>query len=355
MKSITENINAKKPDIENSIYKIIPSAITEEYLDKYINNNFYKYDKDSLNKGLFLPMRELLERGGKRWRPYIFLLLLECFGLTKEEIKKDFDISAVIEIVHNGTLLVDDIEDRGELRRGKPCVHKIYGEDVAINAGNTMYFLPLKLIEKSTVPNEQKIRLYEAYMDEMSNLSFGQALDIFWHSNNKIPVEEEYMQMCLGKTGSLASMAARFACIVAGKTKEEELLFSKSIGHIGVGFQIQDDILDVIAKDRNAFGKSYGNDITEGKKTMMVIYTCEISDKEDKENLISILAEHTQDKAKLDKAIEILNKYNSVEYAAKKAGEIAKSAWTKIENSINDGKPKDELKDFFDFLINRKM
>ena len=355
MSEITENIEAKKEDIENSIYEIIPKNITEEYFDKYINNGFYKYDKDALDKGIFLPIRDLLERGGKRWRPYMLLLLLECFGLNEEEIKKHIDFSSIVEIVHNGTLLVDDIEDRAEMRRGKSCVHKIYGEDVAINAGNAMYFLPLKIVRSSNVSNEKKIRLYEAYEDEMNNLSFGQAMDIVWHKNNSIPSQEEYLQMCLCKTGALSSMSARFACILSGKSKKEEMLFAKAIGHLGVGFQIQDDILDIALKDRGDFGKSYGNDITEGKKTLMVIYTCSIADKEDKEELISILNEHTRDKAKIDKAIEILNKYNSVEYSAKIARKIAESSWKDIENQIDEKKAKQELKDFFDYLINRKI
>ncbi|RLG13901.1 MAG: hypothetical protein DRN66_03315 [Candidatus Nanohalarchaeota archaeon] len=355
MKKIAGNLNAKRQYIEEALYRIMPKNITKEYLERYTNNNFYKYDKESIEKGLFAPMRELLERGGKHWRPYLYLLLLECFGMTEEQIKKYIDFSAIIEIIHNGTLLVDDIEDGAELRRGKPCVHKIYGNDVAINTGNTMYFLPMKLIKEMNVSGEQKTRICETYYDEMSNLSFGQAIDIFWHKNDKIPGREEYMQMCLCKTGALASMAARFACIVAGKTKAEEMLFGKAIGHLGVGFQIQDDILDIVSQDRTGFGKAYGNDITEGKKTLMVLHACETAYSKDREILMSILSEHTRDKSKINEAIGIIKKYNSVEFASEEAKKIAKSAWGQIDVFLEEGNAKKELKDFFDYLIEREI
>ena len=355
MKRTSEKFNEKKKIIDESICKIAPKKITEEYLEKYTNNNFYKYDKEALEKAMLMPMKELLERGGKRWRPYLYLLLLECFGLNKQEIKKYIDFTAIIEIIHNGTLLVDDIEDNAKLRRGKLCVHKIYGEDIAINTGSIMYFLPMKLIKEMELSEQQKSRICETYYDEMSNLSFGQAMDIYWHKNNKIPEKEEYMQMCLCKTGALASIAARFACIIAGKTKTDEILFGNAIGHLGIGFQIQDDILDIISKNENDFGKAYGNDITEGKKTLMVIHACQRANPKDRENLIFILSAHTRDTSKINEAIEIIKKYNSVEFASKEAEKIVKNSWREIECFLDDKKPKQELKDFFNYLIKRKI
>jgi len=86
--------------------------------------------------------------------------------------------------VHNGSLIVDDIEDQSELRREKPCVHKIYGVDVAINAGNMMYFLPMLLIKNNNkYSTKVKNELYKIYIDEMVNIHMGQAWDIYWHNN----------------------------------------------------------------------------------------------------------------------------------------------------------------------------
>ena len=342
-------------EIENAIYKIIPKNITEKYINENINNNFYKYDNNAINKALFLPIRDLLERGGKRWRPKLFLLFLDCFGLQKKAIETYFDISAIIEIIHNGTLLTDDIEDDANLRRGKPCIHKMYGNDIAINAGSAMYFLPLKLIEKTHISDKQKNRLYKAYVDEMNNLSFGQAIDIFWHKNNIIPNIKEYLQMCLCKTGALSSMAVRFASILAKKQKEEEMLFSKAIGHLGVGFQIQDDILDIVLKNRDNFGKVYGNDITEGKKTLMIIHTYEVANNNDKNKLISILDKHTKNKDEIDDAIKLLNKYDAINFAKNQARKIAKNAWNEIDIVLKKSKAKQELKNFFDYLIEREI
>src|SRR5690606_15600271 len=148
-----------------------------------------------------------------------------------------------------GTLVIDDIEDSSEVRRGKPCTYKLYGLDIAVNAGNAMYYLPLlPLMEKnSKVPVEQQKDIYQIYVQEMINLSVGQAMDIAWHkglANADEISEEDYMQMCAYKTGTLARMAAKLAAVIAGA--EPQLV--EKLGHfaesIGVAFQMQDDILD---------------------------------------------------------------------------------------------------------------
>jgi geranylgeranyl diphosphate synthase type I len=97
---------------------------------------------------------------------------------------EDFvDFAIIPEVIHNGTLMVDDIEDSSEFRRGKPCTYKIYGLDIAINAGNAMYYLPLlPLIKnKEKISKEKLCKIYEIYVQEMINLSLGQAMDISWH------------------------------------------------------------------------------------------------------------------------------------------------------------------------------
>ncbi|NIV44480.1 MAG: polyprenyl synthetase family protein, partial [Gammaproteobacteria bacterium] len=92
------------------------------------------------------PMWDFLERGGKRWRPALFLLVIEALG---EDSEKFLDFAIIPEVIHNGTIMVDDVEDDSTFRRGKPCTHRIFGIDIAVNTGNAMYFLPLLTLIKN--------------------------------------------------------------------------------------------------------------------------------------------------------------------------------------------------------------
>lgn len=119
----------------------------------------------------------MLDRGGKRWRSVLVMLIGEALGGNYDIYS---DLVAVSEIVHNGTLAIDDIEDSSEFRRGKKAMHLLFGIDIAVNAGNAMYFLPLQVLKAkaSLLPAEKILRLYEIYSQEMINLHFGQVLPL---------------------------------------------------------------------------------------------------------------------------------------------------------------------------------
>ena len=103
-----------------------------------------------------------------------------CCELAGGEAEEALPLAPVVEFPHNGSLIVDDIEDSSDLRRGEPAVHKIYGEDMSINTGNLLYFLPTFLIDESDFSDELKLRLYRYYTVNLRRLHFGQGLDIQW-------------------------------------------------------------------------------------------------------------------------------------------------------------------------------
>jgi len=252
---------------------------------------------------------------------------------------------------------VDDVEDDGDLRRDKPCIHKIFGVDVAINAGNFLYFLPLAVFVKNRGSFDDKtiIRAYEIYAQEMTNIHAGQAMDIWWHKGDSAPTEMQYMQMCAYKTGTLARMSARLAVALTGGSERQENAFGRFAESIGVAFQIQDDILDITSSgsDRKKFGKSFGNDIREGKRTLMVIHALKSASESDKSRLIKILNSHASDAKQVDEAISIIKKYGSVGYARQKAKDIVLDAWKEVDPLLKDSKAKKRLRDFAYFLIER--
>jgi len=354
--NIERFLEEQAPLIDKAIEKYIPRKFSKDAVLFKVIPARYSHNLESLNKAIAEPIWEILDRGGKRWRPSLFLLICEALGKKREEC---IDFAIIPEVVHNGTLIVDDIEDTSELRRGKPCTYRIYGVDIAVNAGNAMYYLPLlPLMEKRKQIQPDRLRdMYEVYTQEMINLSLGQAMDIAWHrgiaSADKLK-EEDYIQMCACKTGTLARMAARLGAVLADANEElvEKLgLFAESIG---VAFQMKDDILDLTEKEFTDKKGGRGQDITEGKRTLMVIHTLKNANANDRKRLIEILNLHTSDQVLKDEAIRLMEKYNSIEHVKQKADQIVRESWDEAAKMLPESLAKEKLKAFAEFLVKRK-
>ena len=354
---IEEFLREIKPIIDKTIEKYIPRKFTEKSVFFEICPPRYAYNLEALNKAVAEPFWEFLDRGGKRWRPALFLLIIEALGKNPKEF---LDFAIIPEVVHNGTIIVDDVEDSSEMRRGKPCTYKIYGIDIAINVGNAMYYMPLITLMKhrDRISKEKLSRLYEIYVQEMINLSFGQAMDIAWHKGlanaDRINVEN-YMQMCAYKTGTLARMAARMAAVLADADEKLVEKLGRFAEAIGVAFQVQDDILDLTSPEFAEKKGGRGQDITEGKRSLMVIYTLKNASEKDRRRLIEILNMHTSDQALRDEAIAIMEKYGAIDYARNFAKKLVEESWKEIEELLPSSNAKEKLKAFAKYLIERKI
>ena len=355
--NIEEFLGRIKPIIDKTIEKYIPRKFDEKSVFFEVCPPRYTYNLEALNKAVAEPIWEFLDRGGKRWRPALFLLIIEALGKNPEGF---LDFAIIPEVIHNGTIMIDDIEDSSEMRRGKPCTYRIYGIDIAINAGNAMYYLPLVTLIKNRdkLSKEKLSRLYEIYVQEMINLSFGQAMDIAWHKGlanaDEIDVED-YMQMCAYKTGTLARMAAKMAAVLADANEELVEKLGRFAEAIGVAFQMQDDILDLTSEEFAQKKGGRGQDITEGKRTLMVIYTLKRASENDRKRLIEILNMHTTDQKLRDEAIAIMEKYNAIEYAKNYAKKLVNESWNDIKALLPPSSAKEKLKAFANYLIERKI
>ncbi len=351
----TRFVKEKSDEIEAALKKFIPKKMDQQYIDWLTGKHRYKYSMDALNKTLSEPVWDYLERGGKRLRPALFLLLTEVLGGDTENVK---DFAALVELLHNGSMMVDDIEDDSELRRGKPCTHKIFGEDIAINAGNFMYFAAYGALLKNShkFPPEIMLRAYNAVTKEMIIIHTGQAMDIAWHNNladADIIKEEEYLQMCANKTGVLLRVAARFAAIFSEKDEETEEKIAEFAESIGIAFQIQDDIMNLVPTEK--WGKEIGDDINEGKRTLIVIHTLKHANEKDKKRLLEILKMHTKDQKLIKEAIDIIKKYDSLDFAKEFARKIVKDSWKRIEPLLPDSEAKKKLKKLGEYLVERDI
>ncbi|NWG10711.1 polyprenyl synthetase family protein [Candidatus Bathyarchaeota archaeon] len=343
--------------IDKIIEKYVPRKFSEKALLFKLNPPQYAYNLEALNKAIAEPIWEFLDRGGKRWRPTLFLLICEAVGRKAEDF---VDFAIIPEVIHNGTLMVDDIEDASEFRRGKPCTYKIYGLDITINTGNAMYYLPLlPLIEKRDKISPEKLgKVCEVYLQEMISISLGQAMDIAWHRGladaDKIS-EKDYLQMCAYKTGTLARMAAKIAAVLADASEELVEKLGRFAESIGVAFQMQDDILDVTGGEFAKKKGGYGQDITEGKRSLIIIHTLKVAKAEDKKRLIEILNMHTSNQKLKDEAIAIVKKYGSIEYTKQFARKMVEESWNEAKKLLPESVAKEKLSAFANFLIERKI
>ncbi len=344
-----------RPAIDEAIADLVPREIDADYLESYFGPSTYEYDPEGIQRALATPLWDLLDRGGKRWRAILFLVFMKGFG---EDPAEYLPYACIPEILHNGTIIVDDVEDGATIRRGEPALHRVYGRDIALNAGNAMYFLPLKIItnDPADLPADRQLAAYEMLMHELNRTHLGQGMDICWHNEREVRIgTEEYLEMCACKTGCLGRIVARLAAIIADQPSEVERSVANYAELTAVAFQIGDDILDVEHSLGRAgdFGKEFGNDIREGKTTLMVIHAIEASEPERADRLQAILAADDTTDDDVREALEIIADAGSIEYARDRALELAAQARAEIDGLGFDDETARKLEEFTEFVIER--
>lgn len=220
------------------------------------------------------PSRDLLLRGGKRWRPLLMVLACELAGGGE----RAYGLTPIVEFSHTASLIHDDIEDHADERRGKPAVHLVYGQDTAINCAAWLYFFAQSIIDSYPSSDQLKLILYRTVSRELRRLHLGQAIDISWHRNpTLIPTRSEYEAMVTLKTGTLSRMAGELGMLAGGKEEGEAGDFGNLSALIGVGFQVLDDVRNLTTGNP---GKKRGDDVVEGKKSLPVILHLEKNPKD---------------------------------------------------------------------------
>jgi len=315
-----------------------------ESIDKEIENSLGTIDPSELCEA----SDHLIKAGGKKLRPSLVVLSCEAVGGRTEDAMKT---AAAIEFIHTFSLIHDDIMDKDEMRRGKPSVHVLWGEPMAILAGDTIFSKAFEAIAETNmenVPPQKVIYALKAVVDSCVKLCEGQALDIGFEGNLDVK-EGEYLEMIYKKTAALIAAATKAGAIIGGGNEEQVEALSEYGRLIGLAFQIQDDYLDVVS-DAEKIGKPVGSDIVEGKMTLMVVHALANASDDDKDRLISILKANNEDI--VDDAISIFNKYGSIEYTRNIALENVKTA-KELLNVLDESEAKESLKLVADFVLER--
>jgi geranylgeranyl diphosphate synthase type II len=214
---------------------------------------------------MYTPARYVLEAGGKRIRPVLVLLACEAVGGT---IEHAVDAGVAVEILHNFTLVHDDIMDNADQRRGRATVHKEWDSNIAILVGDELIGIAYKCLLKT--PDGDIREVIDVFTDGMIEVCEGQSYDKEFETRGAVSMDE-YLMMIGKKTGQLVTMSAEMGAIIGGATHAQRDALASYAQHVGRAFQIQDDLLDVVA-DEKEFGKAIGGDIVEGKKTYLLVH-----------------------------------------------------------------------------------
>jgi len=339
-------------NVEEVLEKYFPAVWSTEDITQLISEPRFERDEEAINSVINNPIREFVFRGGKRLRPVLFLMLVEGFGLDP---KKYHQLVLLIELVHNGTLVIDDIQDDSLLRRGKPTLHKSLAMDIATNTGVAMHLLPLiTLNQQSTdLSDQQRLRIFEVYSQEATRVYFGQAIDIHWHRRADGGVSvNQYLEMTRLKTGALIRVSARLACIIAEQSPAVEENLQLLAESAGIAFQIRDDVLDITA-DQEKFGKAFGNDITEGKISLPVILALEKLSAPKRQRLLDILKQHTRDTDVIAEAHQLIVETGATKQALAQASQLLDQAWEQARDSVPAGKCRQSLQELIESFIQR--
>lgn len=224
---------------------------------------------------LYDPQRYILSTGGKRFRPA--LTLMAC-GLCGEDPEKALPAALAVEMLHNFTLIHDDMMDQADSRRSFATVHKKWDTSVAILSGDSLYTEALWQLQNLD-PAIDFRAMNRCFLEGIRAVCEGQALDMEFETRNDVRLGE-YITMIQGKTGGLISAALQMGGIAAGCGADRLAKLHHLGMSLGIGFQMQDDWLDVVA-DQTKFGKQTGGDIREGKKTCILLSAMERCNKEE--------------------------------------------------------------------------
>lgn len=346
----------------NNINEIVASVqkqpeTFEEYLTSYaqqvgdlVNSYIPEGAHPDMERYLYEPLLAYSKNGGKRHRPLICFAACQAVG---GDMPRATSAAAAIEHFHTAALIHDDIADEAELRRGEPCMHLTEGIGLAINAGD----LALSLVN-GTVMNDPvlddatKVRVVTELVNMTQHTIEGQALDIGWARDGRYDITpEDYLVMATHKTAHYSGAVPLAVGAIIGGGTETEIEALRNYGlDTGLAFQIQDDLLNLVGTEEST-KKDFRNDITEGKRTLVVVHALQNSPR--RERLVEILSSKEKDPAVLAEAVAIMEEAGSIEYARNYAENLTSIAKNRLVDMVKPSTARDLLISMADWFVKR--
>lgn len=256
-------------------------------------------NSEEMERAILQPYYYIVRIPGKQIRTK----LAEAFNYwLKISPEKCQAVTEIVQMLHNSSLLIDDIEDNSLLRRGVPVAHHIFGVASTINSANYVYFLSLEKCLQLGDP-----RATTVFTEQCLELHRGQGMEIYWRDNYICPSEDDYITMVKRKTGGLFGLAVRLMQLFS----ENKSDFSDLIGTLGLYFQIRDDYANLVLKEYTD-NKSFAEDLTEGKFSFPIIHA--IQKHPEDPRMMNIVKKRTKDLEIKKYAVDVLEKLGSFAY-----------------------------------------
>ena len=324
----------KTKQIENN------AKIVNKYLNSKLNGN---------PKKLYDAAGHLIVNGGKRLRPY--MVIRSCQILGGKSSTAMISASAV-EMVHNFTLVHDDIMDNDEMRHGVPTVHKKFGMPIAILAGDVLFSKAFQIISESKLSPNANAHLISRLAKACVDVCEGQLLDIKMADEKRIPTEAEYITMIGKKTAALFDVSCAMGAICATNKPKDISNLSTFGRNLGIAFQITDDLIGVMG-DPKVTKKPVGNDLREGKKSLPILMAIKLAKANEKKIILKAFGNSKISKKDLNMAVEAIRSLGIEEKVRNQALKYAE----KSEKSLTKykGTAKVELVALLDFVVKRSV
>lgn len=348
--------------VRKSVSEVVPLDPTYEQLRALVASDDHDeymqgVNLSSMARTLIAPIREITDRGGKSWRSYAALACCDVVGGDSRDFVQWL---AMPELMHVGSLIVDDVQDQSEIRRGGPSCHVVYGEPVAINAGTAAYFITQKLLLADHISDADKLRLYDLYFQAMRAGHAGQAMDLAnGHDLMPAAVEtgdaEELKQRILGchrlKTAVPAGSLARMGAVAGGGTDEQIEAVGGFFEALGLAFQVVDDVLNLRGFKDDL--KQRGEDVANGAVTLPVAVAMQRMDKADREWLWATLESRPADESTIAEAVERMEACGAIEECAQMARDLVEDGWQRAQAVLEPSISTVMLRAFGWFVLER--
>lgn len=283
----------------------------------------------------------ILRSGGKRLRPLLFVLSARLCGHCNGQ---EIQLSPIFEYIHVASLLHDDVIDKAKLRRGRASANIVWGNTIPILAGDFLLSTALSLATSSG-----NLKIVSVLSEATKHLSQGEILEIVETENLDL-TEEEYLEIVAGKTAALMAAACRLGAILACAPEESEEALERYGYHIGLAFQIIDDVLDYVGR-KEVFGKPVGQDLKEGKNTLPLIYTLRNCSQKERQEIADLFKKPT--KKDISEIIKKVKAYGGLNYARNKAKEFI-DIGERALSLFPEGPNKKCLQEAAEFIIERQ-
>lgn len=305
-----------------------------------------------MDRYLYGPLYQYSENAGKRHRPLICYAACLAVGGDPDRATTS---AAAIEHFHSAALIHDDIADEAELRRGEPCLHLTEGLGLAINMGDlALSMVNGPVVNDPLLDDATKVRVISELIAMTCRTVEGQALDLGWARDGRYDITpEDYLTMAVHKTAHYSGAVPLAVGAIVGGATEDQVEALRSYGlDTGLAFQIQDDLLNLVGTDE-AKKKDFRSDITEGKRTLVVVHALQNAAPAARERLIEILSAKERDPEVLAEAVAIMEEAGSVDYARAYAENLSQNAKARLVAAIEPSPCRDLLVSMADWFVNR--